>query len=144
MCEAGQTVVHAFNTIWRICIESTRRWWWWCWGGACVRSLAPAATHSQPASLSTEGRPASSPARVRPAQRNLIYYPRFCLRLDSVDAIDSRLMNCIRGVDYFRTLLVYLWRAFAHLKAEMEDEEGKKKKTRQAVVDGDLRLLRSH
>lgn len=95
-------------------------------GGVCVRSLAPAEAHSQPASSSTDGRPTSSPARVRPAQRNLIYYPRFCLRLDSVDAIDSRLMNCIRGVDYFRTLLVYSWRAFAHLKAEMGEEEGKK------------------
>lgn len=61
----------------------------------------PVEVHSLPASSVMESR--LSRSAIRPLQRNLIYYLRFCFRLDSVNAIDSCLMNCIRGVDHLNS-----------------------------------------
>lgn len=75
----------------RICIEREED----------VFLLDPAEVHSLPASFVTEGR--LSRSTIRPTQ-HLIYYLRFCLRLGSVNAIGSSLMNCIKGVDHFDVL----------------------------------------
>lgn len=68
-----------------------------------------------PAGQLSHGGPPVSQRGPRHIEHNLIYYPRFSFRLGCANAIDSCLMNCIRGVDYLNGFVKKkkkLWRVF--------------------------------